>query len=175
MRKSLEIYKIPASFSYSKSCNNSFGPGKRKFARLQPAKGVAIASTVPNLPSGIRRRKAGLTPAAADGTPPSPRPPPKPNSSARENFGSAGNVAAAGPGLGGRQAGSARSESAEARIAPETDSLCSPPDSSSARPVACPGRPGPPGSPFPRAMPAQLPWMPVWWDMAAAAGSRLRR
>lgn len=32
--------------------------------------------------------------------------------------------------------------------------------------------PQPPGSPCPV---APLPWMPVWWDMAAAPGSRLRR
>lgn len=55
---------------------------------------------------------------------------------------------------------------------PGTRSGPSHPESLQSRPRLQRSGPPPPRSPCPV---APLPWMPVWWDMAAAAGSRLRR
>ena len=85
-----------------------------------------------------------------------------------------------GPGWEGRRPGSSRDSrawgGAEARLTP-WDRF----PALRARLLSCPAR-NPPGSPaasresLPRwTHRAPLPWMPVWWDMAAAVGSRVRR
>ena len=128
-------------------------------------------------PYVTKRGKVGRLSGTVEGTPPSTRPPRKPISFAPPNFGSICNVTAAGTGLeedAGRQRPGSRS--AERRRGPARPArpTSGAPGPTPALPVLQPSRLS--RKPLPcESRRALLPWMPVWWDMAAAASSRLRR